>query len=59
MRNLVYRLADGTVVRTYKDAIESGQTYRAEMENVDRPKVDLSPKRKAMLVRATLRVKNA
>ena len=59
MRNLVYRLANGSVVRTYAEAVASGQTYKVEMENVDRPKVELSPKRKALLKKATLRVKNA
>ena len=51
MRNLVYKLADGSVVRTYKEALASGQTYKVVMENVERAKSYLSPKRKAMLVK--------
>ena len=60
MRNLLYKLADGTIVKTYKEAVESGQTYVAVMENVDRVKPELSPKRKAMLIKLpTLKVKKA
>ena len=59
MRNLIYRLEDGTIVRTYKDAIESNQNFTTLMENVDRPKSELSPKRKAMLAKASLKIKNA
>ena len=60
MRKLLYKLADGTIVKTYKEALESGQTYVAVMENIDRPKTELTPKRKAMLIKLpTLKVKNA
>jgi len=60
MRNLTYKLADGTTVKTYKEALESGQTFSVIMENVDRPKSKLSPKRKAMLIKLpTLKVKKA
>lgn len=51
MRNLIYKLADGTVVRTYKEAIASGQAYKVVMENIDRAKPYLSEKRKAMLIK--------
>ena len=60
MRNLTYKLADGTIVRTYKEALESGQTYKVVMESIDRPRSELSPKRKAMLVKLpSLKVKRA
>ena len=60
MRNLTYKLADGTIVRTYKEALESGQTYKVVMETIDRPKSELSPKRKAMLIKLpALKVKRA
>ena len=60
MRNLIYKLADGSIVKTYKEAIVSGQTFSVVMENVDRPKSELSPKRKAMLIKLpTLKVKKA
>ena len=51
MRNLVYRLADNSIVRTFAEAERSGQTYKVEFEAVDRPKPQLSEKRKAMLVK--------
>lgn len=58
MRNLIYKLADGTIVKTYKEAITSNQSFTVVMENVDRPKSELSPKRKAMLIKLpTLKVK--
>ena len=60
MRNLLYRLANGTIVATYNEALESGQSFTVVLKNVDRPKVDLSPKRKAMLVKLpALKVKRA
>lgn len=60
MRNLTYKLADGSIVKTYKEATASGQTFSVVMENVDRPKSELSPKRKAMLIKLpTLKVKKA
>ena len=60
MRNLTYKLADGTIVKTYAEALASGQTYVAVLENIDRPKTELSPKRKAMLIKLpSLKVKKA
>ena len=60
MRNLTYKLADGSIVKTYKEATASGQTFSVVMENVDRPKSELSPKRKAMLIKLpSLKVKKA
>ena len=51
MRNLIYKLADGVIVRTYAEAVNSGQSYTVILENVPREKPTLSPKRKAMLVK--------
>ena len=51
MRNLIYKLADGTVVNTYNEAKESGQSYTVILKDIDRAKAILSDKRKAMLVR--------
>ena len=51
MRNLIYELADGTIVRTYKEALASGQTYKTKLEREAMAKVALSPKRKAMLIK--------
>lgn len=51
MRNLYYELADGTVVKTYKEALASGQTFKAKLEREAMAKVELSEKRKAMLVK--------
>ena len=51
MRNLIYELADGTVVRTYKEALASGQVFKTKLENVAMAKAILSDKRKAMLVK--------
>ena len=60
MRNLIYKLADGTIVKTYKEAVASGQTYKVVLETVDRPRYELSPKRKAMLIKLpSLKVKKA
>lgn len=51
MRNLYYELADGTIVKTFKEAVESGQTYKTKLEREAMAKVILSDKRKAMLVK--------
>ena len=51
MRNLFYELANGTVVKSYKEAVASGQTFKAKLENVPREKPFLTEKRKAMLVK--------
>lgn len=51
MRNLYYELADGTVVKTYKEALASGQTFKTKLETVPRQRWELSEKRKAMLVK--------
>ena len=34
MRNLVYKLADGSVVKTQAEAKASGQNYTMECENI-------------------------
>ena len=50
MRALKYRLTNGTVVTTLKEARSSGQGYTAFMENIaEKPSATLSPMRKAML----------
>ena len=49
MRNLVYRLTNGTIVKTYKEAVASGQGYKAEMVNIEEPLGKLPVKREAML----------
>ena len=51
MRNLTYKLADGTMVNTFNEAKASGQSYTVVLKDVERAKVLLSDKRKAMLVR--------
>ena len=51
MRNLYYELANGMIVKSYKEAIVSGQPFKAKLENVPREKPILSDKRKAMLVK--------
>ena len=58
MRNLTYMLTDGSIVRTYEEALKSGQGYKVIID-VDRPAPELSPKRKAMLVKATPKVTTA
>lgn len=49
MKALKYRLADGSVVITMKEANTSGQQYITSMEEVAKARPTLSPKRKAML----------
>ena len=51
MRNLIYKLEDGTIVRTYKEALSSGQAFKTLMENVEKEKPILSEKRKKMLIK--------
>lgn len=48
MKQLVYRLTNGTVVRTLREALISGQGYRAEYIAVVEPTV-MSDKRKELL----------
>ena len=48
MKQLVYRLTNGTVVRTLREALISGQGYRAEYIAVVKPTV-MSDKRKELL----------
>ena len=51
MRNLYYQLADGSVVKTYKEAVTSGQTFKTKLERQAMEKPILSEKRKAMLIK--------
>lgn len=48
MRTLKYRLTDGTVVMTMKEAQTSGQGYTAFMEKISEESSPLSPMREAM-----------
>ena len=48
MKNLVYRLTNGQIVTTLRDALMSGQGYKAEYINVSTPTV-VSPTRQQML----------
>ena len=48
MKDLVYILTNGKVVRTLKDAQLSGQGYKAEYREVPQPTV-VTPKRAEML----------
>lgn len=49
MRALKYRLTNGTVVTTLKEAQSSGQGYATFLENIVEKPFALSPIRKAML----------
>lgn len=51
MRNLFYELADGTIVKTYKEAVASGQSFKTKLERQAMEKPILSDKRKAMLIK--------
>lgn len=51
MRELIYILADGTIVTTWNEAKASGQTYRVTLREVRRKRTDLSPLRKLCLER--------
>ena len=48
MRKLVYRLTDGSVVTTFKEALISGQGYTAEVENIPLKAPKLTPKQALM-----------
>ena len=52
MTNLTYVLADGTEVKTYAQALTSGQTYTARYTPVAKPPVKLTPKQEACRVKA-------
>ena len=51
MRNLYYKLADGTTTKSYKEALASGQSFKTILEREPMAKPVLSEKRKAMLVK--------
>ena len=55
MTNLTYVLADGTEVKTYAEALASGQRYTAKYTLVEKPPVKLTPKQEANRVKATLK----
>lgn len=48
MKDLVYRLTNGTVVKTLREAVASGQGYKTEYLAVVEPTV-MSDKRKELL----------
>lgn len=48
MRALIYKLNDGTTVKTYAEAKVSGQVYTAQMEDIPRS-LCVAPKQKKML----------
>ena len=48
MKNLVYRLTNGQIVTTLRDAMMSGQGYKAEYINVPTSTV-VAPARQQML----------
>jgi hypothetical protein len=48
MKNLVYRLTNGQIVTTLRDAMMSGQGYKAEYINVPTSTV-IAPTRQQML----------
>lgn len=47
MRNLVYKLADGTIVKTYEEA--KGKDYKVVLETIRPLNTTITPKRKALL----------
>ena len=48
MKNLVYRLTNGQIVTTLREALISGQGYKAEYMNVPTPTA-MSPTRQQIL----------
>lgn len=55
MTRLTYVLADGTEVRTYAEALASGQRYTAKYAPVEKPPVKLTPKQEALRVKAVIK----
>lgn len=51
MRMLKYRLTNGTVVDTFKEAQTSGQGYSAIMVEVEKAEVTLTEKQRAKRVK--------
>ena len=51
MRNLLYKLADGIIVKTQAEAMNSGQSYTVFLENIPREKPELTPKQKARRIK--------
>ena len=49
MRRLVYKLANGTIVKTLAEAQSSGQTYVSKMEEIKSEKSKRSPIAQAMI----------
>ena len=55
MTNLTYVLTDGTEVKTYAEALRSGQGYTAKYTPVAKPPVKLTPKQDARRVKAVVK----
>ena len=49
MRRLVYKLANGTIVKTLAEAQSSGQTYVSQMEEIKSERPKRSPIAQAMI----------
>ena len=49
MTRVTYTLTDGTVVNTLREALASGQGYKAIYSEVRQPRAKLTPKREEML----------
>ena len=49
MTKVTYTLTDGTVVNTLREALASGQGYRATYSAVKQSRAKLTPKREEML----------
>ena len=55
MTKMTYVLADGTEVKTYAEALKSGQRYTAKYERIPEKPAEISEKRKAMRVKAIVK----
>lgn len=55
MTNLTYVLADGTEVKTYAQALASGQHYTAKYTPVEKPPVRLTPKQETRRVKVVVK----
>ena len=48
MRKLVYKLANGQVVSSLKEAVASGENFRAVVENLPKEEPNMCPIRKQL-----------
>lgn len=51
MRNLFYKLSNGTVVKTLTEAKESGQSFSPFLVEESRPPIELTDKQKARRIK--------